>query len=347
MNGITVEEAEALIEQYGGIKAAARATGHAFGTLQRRHAKYVADKGLPVAPESEIEYPDLPSSELPPEKLIDQACDRFSTRLQAREARRWFEIKVNQRQPIGLCFVGDPHIDNSGTNWPLLRDHIRILEDTPGMYAIGGNDITDNWVGRLIRLYDDAEMTKKQAWKLAKYLLRETRIKWLAHVLGNHDQWNDGPTIIKANAQVIVPVEEWQARFQLVFPTGARVRIHMAHDFPGHSQWNQLHGAQKQAMWGERADIYAAAHKHEWAMFQSEHPHRGYSYWMVRSRGYKFIDRYAEDLGFGSQRHGASVTAIIDPSAEGPNRVQCFADVGDAAQFLTWKRSREVRLKAA
>jgi hypothetical protein len=329
-----------LIERHGSLRQAAAATGIPFSTLQYRRAQQLATNSVPVAGPDELEYPDIPSSELSPAQLIDQAAKRFASRQASRDARRWFEIKVKSNAPIGVVIVGDPHVDNPGANWPLLREHIRILETTPGLYAIGGNDITDNWVGRLARLYDDSDMTKKAAWKLAIYLLKETKIKWLAHVLGNHDLWNDGATIIKTGAQAMIPVEEWQARFQLRFSNGSTTRFHMAHDFPGQSQWNQLHGAQKMALWGEQADVYASAHKHSWALAQSEHPHTGNTYWLTRSRGYKFIDSYADQLGFGNQRYGASITAVIDPGADGPKRVTCFAELDEAAEFLTWKRSR-------
>jgi len=197
----------------------------------------------PIAgPEAnEIIFPNLPSSELPPEGLIEQACARFTSHQVARDARRWMEIKVKSNKPIGICFMGDPHIDNNGCNWPLLRRDIGILKDTDGMYAVNIGDLTDNWVGRLVRLYADQEMSKKQAWKLAKYLMREAGIKWLCHILGNHDSWNDGPYLIKAGA-AMVPVEDWQSRFQVVFPNDNRVRIHAAHDFPGSSIWNKMHG---------------------------------------------------------------------------------------------------------
>jgi hypothetical protein len=285
-------------------------------------------------------FPDLPSSELPAEQLIDQACKRFDGHLAAREARRWMEIKVKSNKPIGLAFVGDPHLDNNGCNWPLLRRDIRVLEDTPGMHALNLGDVTDNWVGRLVRLYADQEMSKKQAWKLAKYFLRDCKIKWMCHLLGNHDQWNDGPYLIKANAAPVVPVEDWGSKFQLVFANGARVRIHAAHDFPGNSIWNAMHGPQKAAMMLEQADIYAAGHKHNWGINQSENANRDFVYHLIRARGYKVIDQYADNLGYASQKYGATITAIIDPVGVGVNKIRCFADLEEAAEFLSWKRSR-------
>lgn len=288
----------------------------------------------------DIIFPDLPSSELPPEELIEQAATRFEGHRIARDARRWMEIKVKSNKPIGLAFVGDPHLDNNGCNWPLLRQHIKILKETPGLYAGNIGDLTDNWVGRLVRLYADQEMSKKQAWKLAKWFMSGAGINWLFHLLGNHDQWNDGPYLIKANAATIVPVEDWQSRFQLVFPNGSRVRIHAAHDFPGSSIWNPMHGPQKASMLLEQADIYACGHKHTWAINQSENANRDYVYHLVRARGYKAIDSYADNLGYSSQKYGATITAVIDPVGEGVNRIRCFADLEESAEFLTWKRAR-------
>lgn len=334
---VTAEIAKRLVETHGSMRAAAAACGMpktTFATLCKREpaaAPSVSD---------EITFPDLPGSELPPEELIDQACKRFAHHLAARDARRWMEIKINSNRPIGVCFMGDPHIDNNGCNWPLLREHIKTLEETPGMTAVGIGDLTDNWVGRLVRLYADQEMSKKQGIKLAKYLLKDSKIKWLCHLLGNHDSWNDGPYLIKANAQPWVPVEEWQSRFQLVFPGGARVKIHAAHDFPGNSIWNPQHGPQKAAMLLEQADIYACGHKHTWAVNEGENAQRGFVYWLIRSRGYKFVDSYSEQLGYGSQRYGASITAVINPSGVGPTRIRCFPDVAEGAEFLTWLRGR-------
>ncbi len=302
----------------------------------------VAPRGtLAAQPMPEVTFPDLPSSELEPDELIEQAAVRFERHASARDARRWMEIKVKSTDPIGLAFVGDPHLDNNGCNWPLLREHIRILRDTPGLYATNLGDLTDNWVGRLIRLYADQEMSKKQAWKLGKYFLRDAGIKWMCHIIGNHDAWNDGPYLIKANAAPIVPVEDWQSRFQLVFPRGKPVRIHAAHNFQGSSIWNPMHGPQKASMLLEDADIYAAGDRHNWAINQSENANRGFVYHLIRARGYKFIDSYSDNLGHTSQKYGATVTAIINPLAEDVSRIVCFADLEEAARYLTYLRAKK------
>jgi hypothetical protein len=341
---LSADECKNLVKLHGSIRAAARAVPMPFTTFRER-LNGRADRQAQTSATYNLEtpdliFPELPSSELPADQLIDQACKRFEGHHAAREARRWMAIKVKTNKPIGVCFMGDPHIDNNGCNWPLLRRDIKLLEETPGLFAVNIGDLTDNWVGRLVRLYADQEMSKKQAWKLAKYLLRDCNINWLCHILGNHDAWNDGPYLIKANAGPMVPVEDWQSRFQIVFPNGQRVRVHAAHDFPGNSIWNAQHGPQKAAMLLEQADIYACGHKHTWGINESENAQRDFIYWLVRARGYKFIDSYADRLGYGSQKFGASVTAIIDPTEGSPKRIRCFPDLPEAAEFLTWKRSR-------
>lgn len=339
---ITQAEAENLVRVHGGIKPAARAVRMPYTTFRER-LRGVKDRraALMESPETpDLIFPDLPSSELPAEQLIEQACRRFEGHQEARDARRWMEIKIKSNKPIGIAFVGDPHIDNNGCNWPLLRRDIGILERTEGLYAVNIGDLVDNWVGRLVRLYADQEMSKKQAWKLAKYLLKDCDIKWLCHILGNHDAWNDGPYLIKANARPMVPVEDWQSRFQIAFPNGQKVRVHATHDFPGNSIWNPQHGPQKASMLLEQADIYACGHKHTWAVNEGENAQRDFIYWLIRVRGYKFIDSYSDQLGHGSQKFGATVTAVIDPTSAGTKRIRCFPDLEEAAEFLTWKRIR-------
>src|SRR4051812_28049130 len=131
-------QAAALVATHGSIREASRSSGINFSTLQSRYHKGIAAKNAASVSytENDLQFPDLPSSELPPDQLIEQACARFEGHKVARDARRWMEIKVKSNQPIGVCFMGDPHVDNNGCNWPLLRRDLALLKDTPGLYAV-------------------------------------------------------------------------------------------------------------------------------------------------------------------------------------------------------------------
>lgn len=55
----------------------------------------------------------------------------------------------------------------------------------------------------------------------------------------------------------------------------------------------------------------------------------------------KHIDDYADQLGYGEQRHGASVVSIFDPdSPTATGFMHCFVDVEQAADYLKFKRKR-------
>ena len=106
MNATT--EAEQLVKTHGSVRAASIATGIPRSTL--RHRLRAAPPVLETETE-ELEYPNLPSSELPAEEIIEYASKNFAARLASRDARRWFEIKIKNNKPIGVCILGDPHID--------------------------------------------------------------------------------------------------------------------------------------------------------------------------------------------------------------------------------------------
>lgn len=136
--------------------------------------------------------------------------------------------------------------------------------------------------------------------------------------------------------------QSWQAKFQLVFPNDDVVRIWVAHDFPGHSQYNDLHGLKKAHLWQQSgAHIFGAGHRHIWGLQLFEDTERDHIVSLVRARGYKFIDHFGEELGHASQQYGASMTAVIVPGAPQDRKITWFLDVEEAADYLTFKRRRQ------
>ncbi len=130
----------AVTRNKGNKKKAARELGVPRQTLYRRLAIDATPSNT-----AEIELPKLPSSELPVDELIDQACLRFEKKEAYTKARRWFEIKVNSDKPIGVVFMGDPHIDDGGTNWPLLREHSMLRRYLPACHD--GGDVRAGSLG--------------------------------------------------------------------------------------------------------------------------------------------------------------------------------------------------------
>lgn len=327
-NQAQCKEAHDLLKAHGSTYAASRASGIHHTTLKRR-----ADAYKPQGPS----IPVFPEDDVPIEEIIEGMSRRFEKKHAHQQSLRWFPITFKSNEPIGLVLVGDPHVDDNGCNWPLLKRHVEVMRQ-PGVYAVNIGDANNNWAGRLTQLYADQDTSRGTAWKLVKWLLLDSGIKWLVWLDGNHGSWGDGSQIVREMNAHRVPMQEWSAQFKLVFPEW-ECRVWAAHDFPGHSMWNSLHAPQKTAHMKDWAHIYACGHTHNWALHQEESASRDFVYWLARSRGYKYLDGYAERLGHQSQKHGASVMAVINPQGSSDvTRVQCFADIEQGAEYLKYLR---------
>lgn len=338
-DGILFETLE-LVEKYGGVSQAAAAVGISRQTLQYRYHSAL-NRGLDKKPKPKtFTVKDLPPKGIPIEQRIELMEEAFKKRHAYETAKKWRQIKIEIEGPIGIQWFGDPHIDDNGCNWPLLRRDVEIVKSTEGLFGANIGDTTNNWVGRLARLYANQDTSEETALELAQWFMDQ--IPWLLIIRGNHDLWSGttGKKLFDWMSQGSGPVADWQAQIALKFPNGRDARIWAAHSFPGTSQWNPIHGNMKRAQFTGEAHLYISGHHHDWALYETEDPHRGETYWAAKARGYKFIDSYASNLGYGSQQHGASITSIFDPEGNGPAFLRCFSDCEEAAEYLVWKRQR-------
>lgn len=338
-----LERTVAAVAEHGSQRAAAKALGIGATTVRAQLREY-EDMKRDAKPG--LTLPDFGDDDIPTEEIVQHMERRFQKRWQHRDAKQWFQVRVNDDGPIGVLWFGDPHVDDDGCNWPLLRQHIEIAKQ-PGIYGANIGDTTNNWSGRLARLFAEQETSQHTARKLARWFLTESGVRWLLWIMGNHDAWGDGSEILRLMGATMVksekpPMEDWQARFRLVFPNGREARVHAAHNFSGHSIWNSLHGPQRAAHTKAEAHLYVAGHTHNWALHHEESASREFTYWLARCRGYKFIDHYGENLGHMPQQGGAAILSVFDPEAKSEAAfVQCFADPEEGAAYLQWKRSRQ------
>ena len=330
------------VQQHGRSKAA-RIMGLPRTTLSSALERAARDG---IVPKGDKPYTvaELPLAEIPIEEVIDNASKQFERRFIAAKAREWMPIHINVRGPYALVFVGDPHLDDDGCNWPLLRRDLDIIRKTDGMFGVGMGDYINNWVGRLARLYGSQNASQHTGWRMVDWFLHT--VDWTLLLKGNHDMWSGANDPLDWLFNGRGAMAEWQAKVKFVNPDGHEVRLDAAHSFKGHSQWNPVHGPMKAAKFSGIADLYVQGHHHEWAMFQTEDPGRAKSYWTLKARGYKYIDHYADVHGFGSQTYGASIVAIIDPDRKGPAAVHCVADIEHGAHLLTLKREAWAKARA-
>src|SRR5690606_4195674 len=200
-------------------------------------------------------------------------------------------------------------------------------------------DTTNNWVGRLERLYANQEASRHTGKRLAEWFMFDSGASWLCWVLGNHDAWNDGVDFYTRLAQRRIPVIDWKAQFKLVHSNGTEARVDASHGRKGSSIWNNLHGTLRDAKLGDMADVYLTGHTHNYALEHLEIPERRHSCWLVQLRGYKWMDTHALYNGFPEHQLGSAVFMVVDPRPDARTKIMCFEDVEAGYRYMEMLRS--------
>lgn len=277
-----------------------------------------------------------PSREEPVEELLERRAAAFA-RMGRSAGQRVHRIE--RRGPFGVVHMGDPHVDDDGCDWPELLRTVRAVKTTPGLYAGNIGDTVNNWVGRLVEKYKHQTSTEKEAFRLARWLLRE--IPWDYVLLGNHDHWNQGGMLLDeyARGAEIKALEDHEAR--IVYVDGDQsFQINARHDYKGHSLWNKLHGLVRRSKMRPEAQLYVAGHRHCWGQF-SEEGYDGHPVWALRVRGFKRFDEYAAAKDFYEDKLGPAITTVFRLHHPHPGeRLKVFHDVEEAAEFLGWCRAK-------
>src|SRR6186713_91727 len=82
-----------------------------------KHGLKAADLIKPDEPP--ISLPEFPDDDISVDEIRSQMATRFEKRQAYQKSKDWFPIKVNIKGPIGVSFMGDPHVDDDGCAWPL------------------------------------------------------------------------------------------------------------------------------------------------------------------------------------------------------------------------------------
>lgn len=280
---------------------------------------------------------EVPEEDEPIEDLIARrvaAFDRSSRRAEMQATRT---VTMRDDLPIAIAHIGDPHLDDDGCDWPTLREHIEQINGAEGMFAGNVGDLTNSWVGRLVRLYAHQSTTHADEVRLGQWYFAQ--MPHLYVVPGNHDDWHpDAFARMIGGARVDV-LAKHEARIAVRFPCGVETRFSVRHTYKGNSMYNPTHGHKRESWRDPWADVYVSGHHHEWANSQQERAD-GRPVTFIKARGYKRHDSHASLLQFADGEHGHTMVTIIDPHAPLVERVQVVKDVGEACERLRWLRRR-------
>lgn len=322
-------------QRTGSLRASAQELGISITGVRKRLA--VIDRL-----KKEFTVEDLPSELPTADELLQRRADQFARKRTAKDARHLIPVKVQINGPIGIALVGDPHVDDDGTDIDLLQEHIHILNQHEALLPLGIGDYSNNWVGRLARLYGQQSTSAAEAWVLVEWFIRS--VDWLVLISGNHDAWSGEGDPIKWMAKAArVQYEAHGARLGLTLPNKRVIRVNARHDFRGKSQWNQTHGIGKAAQMGWRDHILTAGHTHVSGIQIVRDPMSGLISHCLRIGSYKTLDRFADEMGLPNQTFSVCPVVVVRPQFDdSDNRLlTTFLEPETAAEFLTWLRKRK------
>jgi len=346
------ETIEAIERTEGRITTAANLIGIDRSTFGHRVRRCIADGYLTsdhtVTQEGrrflnkEFHVEELPSEIPPVKELWERRIQEYERKDAAEKARRLIPVKVNMDGPIGILHMGDPHVDDPGTDARQLLRDIDLINNTEGLFGANVGDLHNNWIGRIAHLYGQQSTSAQEAWALVDDFVKSVR--WLYLIGGNHDVWSgSGDPLRWITRHQGIVFEDWGARLNLKFPNGKQIRINARHDFTGHSMWNTAHGPAKAVQMGWRDHILTCGHKHTSGYQILKCPATGLISHAMRVAGYKIHDRYAKEKDLPNQNITPAVVTIIDPQYEDddPRLVTVIHDAEEGAEYLTWKRGKK------
>lgn len=325
------------VEEYGGnISRAAIALGLHRKTLTNRLGS-AARRGIKLDDAPVLTVSQAPD---PNEPIADLLARKKAGMQRSKAHEEWSKlvpVSVKDDKPIGLFLAGDLHLDDDYCDIGQLERDLSTVGRTKGFYTGHVGDLTNNWVGRLARLYAHQSSTFSDGLRLTEWALGLCENLFVIN--GNHDLWNNGGDLLRfiVNAGVH---QSHGARLALNFPGGQQIRIHARHDFPGKSQFSDTHGMKRELLFGHKDHILVAGHTHV-DEARLEPSIDGTAHWLFRVSGYKVIDEYAKEHNFRPKRLAPGVSVIIDPNAKvSAETVKPFWCVEAAADYLTYLRKR-------
>lgn len=335
-------------EGYTDREVAERMPGRSQRSIRDARYRYDVEPGSayrerrldPSVPPKEFDVEELPDELPTADELLERRRKQYARKAKAKEARRLIKVAVNVNGPIGIAHLGDPHLDDDGTDIAAVERDVDIINRTEGLFAGNVGDYSNNWVGRIAHLHGQQTVSAAEAWVLVEWFINA--VDWMYLIGGNHDAWSGAGDPLKwISRQQGSLLEMHGARMGLQFRNGREIRINARHNWPGHSQWNPAHGVAKAAQMGHSDHILTCGHTHVSGYQVVKQPADGLISHAIQVASYKIYDRYAEERALRDQAIFNAPVTVIDPRYGDDDRrcVTFLPDLESGADYLRWLRT--------
>lgn len=243
-------------------------------------------------------------------------------------------VSVTADRPIGICFMSDFHLGNTGTDHRALLDDIDLITSCPYLTVFVGGDGVDNMViGKLAREQRDHGSVGPDLQYLA---LADVFNRLLPNLIavgtGNHDNWTKQLAGIDGLSRALAdkPIVNIGERATITLELGEqRYVICRKHRPLYNSMYNPGHAIQQ--MWrhgGLNFDVGVAEHQH--TPWIGEFLGHGEVKWAIRTGSYKVKDSFASEYTPDTGSTGTPIV-VFHPFRK---HMLAFSSIADAIEYL-------------
>jgi len=243
-----------------------------------------------------------------------------------------------EAKPTGIAFLSDLHIGNVGTDYAAILKDTKLIQSTPGMYAVFHGDGIDNWiVSKLQGLQRNQTVSFYSEIAMFRRWLELIHEKLLLVVSGNHDNWTQKlsgidiiPTLL---GQTHVIYDPFEARVTVTCGN-AQWDMLVRHKWKHSSIFNPTHGIE---VGFDRLtapfDIGVGGHTHIGTLLRPFIKHNKERL-AVLTGAYKQIDQFSKEIGYAETASTGCGAVIFLPDG----KLWYNSDLQAACDYLKYLR---------
>ena len=227
-------------------------------------------------------------------------------------------IELPDNKAFCVIALGDPHLDNKGTDLDMWEDWIEPLyRKEEWIRGVCLGDMTDNWLRFLGFLYEKAETTREEGYILTQKYIEDIGDRLDCIVGGNHDAWANEYWLQKLAEDLGVKYRPHGITLAYKTPNGRQIQVGMRHRFRGNSIYNPNHGVERATkLDGWRPNLLLGGDKHISGMGVVNDCETGKKTHCYQLAAFKVIDDYAEKINFRDDHVTPGMAFVIDPRFE-------------------------------
>jgi hypothetical protein len=270
------------------------------------------------------------SPEVSPEEMFERLAEEHDDKISNILSSKYIDISVPDTKPIGIVFTSDWHLESQYTNLRQLKNDMKLIAETDGLYQMQGGDIIDNAIKHLGMMTNGAPPSK--GLFALEHILEIAGDSMLAMIGGNHDNWTKMKSGLTRVDQTIKEKGISYRDNQLVISLNIDEEVYqiaLVHKYRFSSYLNPTHKIKR--MWENftaNFDIGVVGHDHVFGIEEFwRHSEKKIG---IRPGTYQVTTAYGEEGGYNESTQ-SSCMVVLYPNE---HRMVSFSNIHDGIVYL-------------